>query len=72
MSTAPSDCEPLTQEEMDAIRHAKVFVANTLQIKQLPSGEYVPLDDNAAKADPAIPGRIKTLNTLESLCNSFS
>lgn len=56
----------LSDEEIEAIRHAKVFVANSAQIK-LVDGVYVPLNDEAIKGDPAMTGRIKTLNVLESL-----
>lgn len=60
----------LTKEEVLAIVHAKVFVANSAHIKQNPAtGLYEALNEEALKADPAMAGRIETLNILEALTN---
>lgn len=58
----------LTDAEISAIDHAKVFVANSTQIKQNPeTGLYEALNEEALAADPGMASRIETLNVLVSL-----
>lgn len=59
----PSNSDVLSEEQVEAIRHARVIMCNATRVKLNPmTNRYVPLHDD--DTDPALPNMVRDINIL--------